>query len=261
VHAFYRPAGSGRFEATELTRGPWSVHHQHGGPPSALLTAAMQDDGEDAEAWRLARITVDMLRPVPIAPVSVRVAAIRRGGRAQWLEATLLADDGTVLMRATGLRVRRAAIELPPAKDPPAAPLPGPDMLEPLVFPFFPTAIGYHRAVEVRIARGEWSRTPTAAWLRLLVPLVEGREAPALANLVALADAANGVAIVLDPSRYAFINPDLAITTWRDPQGEWFGLDTHATADGGGGGLCHAVLHDGAGTLGHSVQSLLVQMR
>jgi hypothetical protein len=259
--AFYLPDGPGRFVATELTRGPWSADHQHGGPPSALLTAAMEKDGDDAAAWRLARITVDMLRPVPIGPVAVKVEAVRRGGRAQWLSASLVDDDGSELMRATGLRLRRSEVALPPAKDPPPPPLPDPATLEPLVFSFFRAEIAYHRGVEVRVARGRWPKEPTAAWMRLLHPLVAEEESSPLSRLVALADAANGVALVLDPSRFAFINPDLAITTWRDPQGEWFGLDTHATAHGGGGGLVHAVLHDVEGALGHSIQSLLVQMR
>lgn len=259
--AFYVRSGPARFTATQLTRGPWSVEHQHGGPPSALLTLAMQREGGDPQSWRLARITVDMLRPVPIAPVNVAVETVRRGGRAHWLEATLRDDDGALLMRATGLSLRRSELSLPPAKDPPAPPLPDPASLPPIVFPFFPTEIGYHRAVEVRIARGEWSKEPTAGWLRLLHPLVKGEESSPLADLVVAADAANGVAIVLDPSRWAFINPDLTVATWRDPQGEWFGLDTHATAHGGGGGMVHAALHDEAGTLGHAIQSLLVQMR
>lgn len=260
--AFYRPGPEpGRWLSTELTRGPWSVEHQHGGPPSALLARAMEREGVDASAWRVARVTVELMRPVPIGLLGVEVAALRRGRKAEWLEATLTSDAGQVLARATCLRVRRAEVVLPPAKDPPAPALPAPEALVPFEFSFFRSDVAYHRAVEVRIARGRWGHEPTAAWLRSRVPLVAGEPDTPLVRTMVTADAVNGIAMVLDVSRFVFINPDLTVALWRDPQGEWVGFDTHATADAGGGGLCHATLHDVGGPVGHSLQSLILEMR
>src|SRR5438876_4183870 len=66
---FFIPDGE-RVVATESTRGPWSRHHQHGGPPAALLARAME--GLAGEGTALARLTFDFLRPVPIAPLALR---------------------------------------------------------------------------------------------------------------------------------------------------------------------------------------------
>ena len=41
MSAFYRRDGDG-FASTELTIGPWSVEHQHAGPPAALLARELQ---------------------------------------------------------------------------------------------------------------------------------------------------------------------------------------------------------------------------
>jgi hypothetical protein len=135
------------------------------------------------------------------------------------------------------------------------------DALESLIFPFFDSEIGYHTAVEVRIARGDWGRSPTAGWLRPKYPLVQGRAMTGLARVMVSADAANGVAYVLDTRRYAFVNPDLSVVLTREHVGEWVGLDTHATVDPGGGGLVDAQIHDANGPIGRSLQTLVVSAR
>ena len=74
------PTGDG-FVATELTRGPWDPGAQHAGPPSALLGREIERL-EGGEGFQVARISFEILRPVPIGPVRVeaRVAAARAAG-------------------------------------------------------------------------------------------------------------------------------------------------------------------------------------
>lgn len=257
--AFYLQSSPGRYEATAYTRGPWSDTLQHGGPPSALLAGAMARDGEGPEVWHLARLTVSLLRPVPIGPVRVQTTARRRGRAAEHLEAELLDDDARPLAHATAVRIRRSTVTLPPAKDPPAPSLPAVDTLPSFTFPFFTAAVAYHRAVEVRVARGRWGHEPTAAWLRPRVPLVHEQPMLPLEALTIVSDAANGVSMVLPVQRYQFINPDLTLALARPCRGRWFGLDTHAVADAGGTGLCQAELHDELGPFGRSLQTLVVR--
>jgi hypothetical protein len=83
--SFYEPDG-GRYIATELTRGPWDPGAQHAGPPAALIGREIErlgggrlGSGEGPPA-QLARITFDLLRSVPIAPLTVQ-AEIARPGR------------------------------------------------------------------------------------------------------------------------------------------------------------------------------------
>ena len=67
--AFYEPDGEG-YLATELTRGPWDPGSQHAGPPAALLGRELERLPE-AEDFQVGRVTFEILRPVPIGPVSV----------------------------------------------------------------------------------------------------------------------------------------------------------------------------------------------
>lgn len=259
--SFYVETSPGRFEATELTRGPWSDGLQHGGPPSALLAGTLARDTEGPPTWHLSRLSVALLRPIPIAPVRVQSAVDRRGRNVQWLRAELTDDEGTLLAQATATRILRDELSLPPAKDPPAPQLPPPQSQPSFSFPFFTAEVAYHRAVDVRVVRGRWSHEPTAAWLRPRVPLVAGRPMLPLEALTIVADAANGVSVVLDVRRFVFVNPDLTLALARPVQGSWFGLDTHATADPGGTGLCQAEIHDELGPCGRSLQTLMVRAR
>jgi hypothetical protein len=63
-HAFFVSDGD-RFVATEHTRGPWSVEHQHGGPSSALLARAVERAVADDPAFQIARLSVELMAPVP----------------------------------------------------------------------------------------------------------------------------------------------------------------------------------------------------
>src|SRR5438128_3379485 len=71
------------FVSTELTRGPWSNALQHGGPPSALLARAAERFGPDASDFFVARLTVDYLKPIPIAALAVAVEPQKLGKTAQ----------------------------------------------------------------------------------------------------------------------------------------------------------------------------------
>jgi hypothetical protein len=260
--SFYEPTSeSGCYVATELTRGPWSDGHQHGGPPAALLGHAIEQRGGDAAQWLVSRLTVELLRPVQIGRVRVQAEPVRTGGRVQWWDGRLLDETDELVARASATRIRLADVDLPAPRHPPLPRLPPPADRAPLVFPFFRTRLGYHTAVEVRLATGDWGHGPAAAWLRPRVPLVAGEPLTGLSRVVICADAANGVAYVLDPTRFAFINPDLTVTLGRAHVGEWVGLDTDASADAHGTGLCEARVHDEGGVMGRSAQSLVVRGR
>ena len=85
--AVYTPLGDGRFESGELSRGPWSPDHQHGGAPAALV-AGVIEEVEAPAAMRIARLTLDLVRPVPIAPLQVVTEVTRPGRRVQLVAAS-----------------------------------------------------------------------------------------------------------------------------------------------------------------------------
>src|SRR5919107_5168117 len=109
--AFFDVRGPDRFQATELTRGPWDPGLQHAGPPAALLGRAIERHG-DRSGLRVARITFEIARPLPIAELTVATRTLRGGRSVELVEASLRSGD-TELMRATALRVRTAGLDLP----------------------------------------------------------------------------------------------------------------------------------------------------
>src|SRR5947209_18218182 len=54
----------GRFVASELARGPWDADAQHGGAPAALLMREFERIPA-ADGLQIARVTYELLRPVP----------------------------------------------------------------------------------------------------------------------------------------------------------------------------------------------------
>ncbi|HET8863191.1 MAG TPA: acyl-CoA thioesterase domain-containing protein, partial [Solirubrobacterales bacterium] len=93
--AFYESDGVNSFVATELTRGPWDPQAQHAGPPSALLGREIERaDGAGADGFQVARVTLEILRPVPIGPVRVEAEVVRPGRSVQMVEATLSGEGG-----------------------------------------------------------------------------------------------------------------------------------------------------------------------
>src|SRR5258707_1725424 len=66
TEAFWIPEGNGMFRATIHTQGPWSPQFQHGGAPAALLVRQLEICSP-REDMMLARVSIDILAPVPIA--------------------------------------------------------------------------------------------------------------------------------------------------------------------------------------------------
>ena len=104
--AFYETDGE-FYVATELTRGPWDPGAQHAGPPSALLARAFELMPE-SERFQIGRITVEILRPVPIATVRIKTQVLRPGRRVR--EAHI--DAPGVYLCAVGFKQRRAGCKL-----------------------------------------------------------------------------------------------------------------------------------------------------
>ena len=96
-----------RMVPTQVARGPWSPDAQHGGGPAGLLARALER-ADPGEAHFVSRLTIELLRPVPLAPLEIRTRTVRPGRRVQWLEGSLVADDVEVV-RAIALRLRTDA--------------------------------------------------------------------------------------------------------------------------------------------------------
>ncbi|MCL4293415.1 MAG: thioesterase family protein [Acidimicrobiia bacterium] len=257
ITAVFEPDGD-LFVPSEIARGPWDPDAQHGGAPAALLARAVERF-EPGPASFVARITIELLRPVPLTPLEVRTRMLRPGRRVQLVEAALHAG-GVEVARAAGLRIREEDLDLPPgAHDPDRPALAGPATGEPAAHERFPGAM-FPNAVEVVFVAGEfWEPGPSSAWFRLRIPIVAGEEPSPLMRVAAAADFPNGISAPLSwTDGWLYINPELTIHLHRRPEGEWVGLDATTWVEPNGVGLAEAVLHDGHGRIGRSSQSLLV---
>jgi hypothetical protein len=259
--AFYVSDG-GVFVSSELTRGPWDPDAQHAGPPAALVGRELERCSSltGQADWQLARITYEILRPVPIAPLRVSAEVVRPGKSVELLSAALADDRGPVIT-ASAWRIARRQVDLPDLPRDGEGP-PGPSRGSP--GPFFDTghADGYHSAMEYRFVSGAFVEPgPATAWMRMRVQLVEGEQPTPLQRVLAAADTGNGISAVLDFRRFLFINVDLSVHLHRPPEGEWVCLDALTTPGSTGVGLADTALHDERGPIGRALQTLLVRER
>ncbi len=260
VHSvFFEPDGADTFVATPATAGPWSAQAQHGGPPSALAVRALERH-EPAGGQRLARVAIDILRPVPVGKITVRTRTLRPGRRVALLE-TVLEADGQQVLHARGWRIALPHGDVPDIGTP-AVPPPIPAEASQ---PDFPAGhmTGYLRAIEWRYAAGGGFDQPGPAvvWARPKIPLLPGEDLSPMSLALLLADSGSGVSAALDPARFLFINVDLTVILRRDPVGEWLLLNAASTIGDQGTGLAETALADVHGGCGTALQTLLVAPR
>ena len=248
------------FLPTVLCQGPWDPGSAHGGPPSALLARAIERHESD-DSLVIARVLLDLVRPVPLAPLRISTTTTRPGRRVQLVEASMTAADGTELVRARALRVRRVPDEVvadAPALEPP--PFVGPDGPVTFTDEGGPRP-GIARGVDLRPVVGQFRVPgPATAWFRLTAPLVPDEDPSPVQRAMVAADFGNGISQVLGDA-FVFINPDLVVHFEREPVGEWIALAAATRMTPGAGALASGVLYDTTGRIGQSEQSLYVGPR
>jgi len=259
--AFVR-AGEAAWHATQLTRGPWDPSHQHAGPPTALVAREVLRAAAPMGLAHLARLTANLLRPIPIAELSIAVQTDYAGRNAAHLSAVLSAQ-GKEVARCTALVQRESPLELPeglPGHPLPKAPRP-PEDSPAGQFPFASKDPGYSDLVETRVAEGQMFRGPCAIWFRLRHPIVAG-EAPLPAERVAVAaDSGNGISAILDFRKFLFVNTDLSVNLLRQARGEWVCIEARTLFGPDSSGLAESRIYDEEGLIGRSTQSLVVRLR
>lgn len=120
----------------------------------------------------IARVTIDLMRPVPVAPLTIVTEVLREGRKIQLCEVKLLAD-GVQVVGATVLKIKAKAQALPDdVKELPVT-LPSPE--DSLVEDGHAATSPFVRSVSMRAARGRFGQAGAGAiWFRVDYPLIEG---------------------------------------------------------------------------------------
>jgi len=240
--------------------GPWDPTMQHGGAPASLVVWAAERI-PTRDPMQVARLTIDLLRPVPVAPLQIQSKVVREGRKIQLCEVTLLAQ-GIEVARGSVLKIRCADAPLPPHVADEPLDVPGPehgDVPEGLVGE---ETNAFISGLALRTVKGAFHQIgPAAIWFRAQRAIVAGAPISPAMRAAMTGDFCNGVSSILDFRRWTFINADLTVSLARQPVGEWILLDARSWLGNRGCGIAFARLGDAQGYFGRAVQSMVIEER
>jgi acyl-CoA thioesterase len=225
----------------------------HGGAPSGLIASIVQNLPSDVP-MSVTRLTIDLQRPVPVGPLDIEVNITREGRNIQTSE-VILSANGKQVVRASGLKIRKAGLELPEASAMPevAGTIPETPI-------GFPRAVGFNTAVVMR-TEDPAATSRKAVWFHIKRPFLDSQETTPLMRAAATGDYCNGFGSTLDFEEWTFINADLTLHFAREPVGEWIKLEANSWISPDGRGLGFGELSDQHGPFGRAVQSLVIAKR
>lgn len=257
--SFFCRTGQGKYHPTEATIGPWSPLLQHGGPPSSLLTHCLRTFLNPSGDYRITRITIDLLGPIPVKPCEIRVRQIRSGKKIELLQAEYRAEGKTIL-KAHAWRMNAeedASPRISQGYIPPELPGPQVQMYFQGVL-YFP----YAESIEWRFTKSDYDTLgPGAVWAKPKIPLIEGEEIDDAEALVLILDSANGVSAELHSRDWIFVPVDMTVGFYREPIGPWLGMDAKTSIGTHGYGQTTTQTFDKKGGIGHSMHTLFVRSR
>jgi acyl-Coa thioesterase superfamily protein/acyl-CoA thioesterase superfamily protein len=257
MDAIYRVNGD-RIVTGPNAAGPWDIKLQHGSAPAALAVWAAEAI-PTPQPMRIARVTIDLMRPVPVAPLTLQSEVLRDGRKIQLCAVRLLAEN-VVVVQATVLKIRTQELMLPADIVDQPVELPGPDQAR--EDPATLASCAFLTGMSLRAARGSFGVPgPGAIWYKVDRPLIEGSPVSQAMRAVVAADFCNGTSAALDFREWTFINADLTVSFARQPVGDWILLDAVSLIGPDGAGLAMARLADQRGYFGRAVQSLVIEKR
>lgn len=236
------------FAPTALAQGPWGGTIS-GNYVGGLLGHVIDRDTGDPELQPV-RLTVDLMRPVAMAPVQVQTSVVRSGRRLKLVDATMT-QSGAVVARASALMLRRG--EQPPGprwstpvRMPPVPPMPDPPPRRAVLLVWTYGSNGDAPSAGL----GAWRHDgPKWIWTRDLGPLVAGTEQSPFTRAAVVGEMASSLThFGLDG--LPFINADYTMTLSRLPETPYLGLAamTHTSHHGVATGT--AVVVDELGPIG-----------
>jgi Thioesterase-like superfamily len=263
--ALFRRVGRDEYVPTEYAIGPWDPSIVHGAAIAALLAGRLEPDPN--EEGTLARLTVEILAPVPLAPLRLTLVDGAAGSRVRRGTAVLSrVEDDRPVATASAVIVRRRQLDLPEGALDTVTPF-SPEAAPPLneADPGVAEGVGWKGFDSLSIAL-KWQRQAedprTHLWVGLPVPVVEGTERTTVELAAVGADfSQSGVNRVLPYKSWSFRNAEITIHFARRPVGEWIGVRSEVLLGGVGTGIGSSDLFDCQGRVARSAATLVVEPR
>lgn len=260
VTALFEPDGSSRFLPTDAAIGPWDPDLVHGAAVAGLFAGQLTPDEST-----LARLTVEIIAPVPHTPLTL-TRTEPAGGKRVRRQAAAIVVDGREVATATAVTVRRGDIDLPQSVldqpspfDPGAVPdltetnrraadIVGWESLDSQALVFKPVKTGPDE--------------PTQHWISLTVPVVAGTKLRGTELAAVASDyGQNAVYRHLSLKDWSFRNAEQTLHLAREPVGTWIGMRCDCVIQPVGAGFNTADLFDEQGRVGTSAAALVVERR
>ncbi len=253
---YFHISPDGAFVGNDSARGPWSAEHCHAGPVSGLIVRAAETEvGPDK---MLTRLTVDLLRPLPLSGLRVAAETTRHTKTLATTRVTVHDLDDTLCATATTMHLVRRDLGPVPnvAIDPPSldGAVTGP-------FPIGETRHhlpGFANHSEILYPKdGSQGAGPKTIWMRT-PPLLEGETQSPIQALCPLADCGNGISWNAPTTEMGFMNTDLTVQVHREPVSDWLASESVCHWQPSGIGMSQSVLYDTEGPVGTALQTLVL---
>lgn len=255
--------GRPRLLPSAFARSVWSLELVHGAATAALLARTVE--GAVREDLRIVRLTVDLMRPVPLVPLDARAIVVREARRIQVVEAGLFVQrDGEELEvgRATALAMWRSPLSTEGVLAVDAASPPAPESLPTLGQTQTPGEAAYHSSIEWRPTTPWPTDERPALWIRNPTEIVPGEPLSPVARAVATADALSPLANFAPSFRdesVGIINADISLYLHRQPSDEWLCVVATSRHGDHGVAVSDGALYDRSGPVGRIALASLAQ--
>jgi acyl-CoA thioesterase len=226
--AFFEQDGD-RYIPSDEARGPWLRDSLHGRVVAAQLARTVEQTHGD-EAMHPARLTVDLFRMPPFAPLEVTTDLVRDGKRIRVVDGSVTSGE-VEIARGSVVMLRRADQPEGNVWSPPSWDVPSPEEIEPPALRGSRLPMWEMRPISGSMMGGEVEQKRT--WLRETRALVDGEELTPFVRAAIACDFTNPFVNSGD-SGLNFVNADVTLYLHRLPASDWLGFEaaSHHSADG-----------------------------
>ncbi|GAA2042869.1 thioesterase family protein [Yaniella flava] len=245
------------FVSTIHAQGAWQEDELHMAPVSGLVAAELEAY-QPREDFITTRISFDILGKLHAGEVKVVTETVRPGRTIELIQSTVYAQGRAVLVGRTWKVIASDTTRIANIHDPELPPVEDAEPWDEMTGRW---PGGFIRSIQARTF-SDHAPGHGRVWITTDIDMIEGETPSPFVKLVGLADTANGLSPIAEPSRgdVFFANVDLTIHFLREPVGAWLGFAISANIGETGGGITSAILYDADGVVGRCEQSQTVRL-